>query len=702
MPVFRLSLALCLGLVAGCSSASDASGENAQQETVTSGLKSLLASVPAGTKWADLDPAIKSSLEAHAGARLARHHDRWGAASLAQIEPSLLDAPTSEMKQNIDRFVQKRFAGQVPSGYSATGQIANADLLRALKKHYLLAFAINREQMANNPAFGLPPVDWDGVTKLDGIALPDRKTDDELRQYAQDTLQAMRGVPDSALTPTEAAIKKKSILLLRAEAAGTRESGYGFDLNHEVQYIPYVVHFSSLAYSDKGGKLYPNDDDFLEDVNAAWFAELAPVDAGTLNTTLNLNYGLSAGAIPQIKVRIGDPATNEIAKDYVLLGQWWLERLKALGDAIHTCTIYSGDQRATGWDGFTAYSQLDNLPGTGFATVATQLSNFEAGMLHRYQTDIGPAALSSVFPDDSVITAAQRQHVIASLATETQIGGLGAKIAAAIQAAGNPDAANQFTQALGRVKRIGGYTDASAITQADKDAINGMFEQVKAFVIRHYSGAPGNIERLVAPQTVNITADNNSISDTTGKITMGLGPVRGLEEWYGTMIHELHHSINFLSGNRPEGVYMEGEATVVELTLIKPLLTEAMADHAADVPLYLLDNGMKEARMISATAATVGLFTRETCDVDAKKFATQIANQWGLVGNPADVVALRANNGTQYLQYLVGADQFTDLQDTLSGRAGRPLDPYVFLKCGIFAPQDDATTVAALRACLGQ
>src|SRR5262249_44440092 len=54
------------------------------------GVMALLQPIKIGTKWADLPPAVRAGLQAHADSRLAAFRARWGKDALERKEVILL------------------------------------------------------------------------------------------------------------------------------------------------------------------------------------------------------------------------------------------------------------------------------------------------------------------------------------------------------------------------------------------------------------------------------------------------------------------------------------------------------------------------------------------------------------------------------------------------------------------------------------
>src|SRR5690349_1239533 len=68
----------------------DPDSSTSDTDTPAGGLLELLATVPDGTSWADLDPDVRAAIEQHAADRFAESEAEWGAAALVDKEAAIL------------------------------------------------------------------------------------------------------------------------------------------------------------------------------------------------------------------------------------------------------------------------------------------------------------------------------------------------------------------------------------------------------------------------------------------------------------------------------------------------------------------------------------------------------------------------------------------------------------------------------------
>jgi hypothetical protein len=662
-------------------------------------LDALLASVPRGTTWASLDPTIKQTLQDQAVLRMAAFDEAWGRLGLKRKLRSLRQHHTQESEAQFNLFVSKRYASVVPPSFVATRDIRSKRLLRVLQSQYILTYGVFRGMMHNLPTFGMNDRDWDGVGRLDAaVGVPNERTLTAQRIFAARVLRKLRDIGDSQLTSLERNVRDRAKYILRALVQRTLETSYGIDLTEAAHYRPILVSGFALAYSGLGGALYESAAAFLQDVNAAWFGPTKWVDTATVNTVANFTFRQGAARL----VLIGDPSVSPLAKNYELLASWWLERLKADPRAGRPCTIYTERERAALWRGFAASSLLENSPGSSLVSLNSLIANERQLILADYQQNIIPAALRTVFPDESIITLNQRAEVISALSNDPRIGAYPALIADALDSVtGDGLASTEFRKTMNGLAYIGGVATAAQITATDRARVAKVWDDVRAFLIGHYSGGTVDFGQTL-PTGVLATADVGSFADpTTGAIICGLGSRRSLGALYSTLLHEAHHAMNFRTGHQPEGLGLEGIATLAARMLERQLLAEALPNKA---PLYSLEQGAEIGRLFGATEGNIAVLIRDHCDAGAPngiEFARQFGLNWGLTGPEADVVALRANNGTQYLQYLAGAALNRDVLSYLQTAVGSQvtLDPFRLMYCNVWSARKDQATIDALAAC---
>ena len=190
---------------------------------------------------------------------------------------------------------------------------------------------------------------------------------------------------------------------------------------------------------DKGRpKMFASDDEVLREANALYLhsTQLKWLDVGTLHSALALFGGgcNSTGRPGFVQDRIGDPVTNDVAKGMILLKKWWIERISGSADAKNKCSVYSAQDRARIWEAFSADRHFNNDGSSSMDTYKTQLAAYRATKIAEYR-EVAKHALKQLFPDDAVLTPAQRQQVVAAIDAETVFGLFLTKIAAALDAA---------------------------------------------------------------------------------------------------------------------------------------------------------------------------------------------------------------------------------------------------------------------------
>ena len=534
----------------------------------------------------------------------------------------------------------------------------------------------------------------------------------------------LRSLGEASLTPLERQLKQRALFDARAHAVGAfnTDSFGGGDMQSacEINGLNYDILGGYEA--DKGRpKIYASDDEVLRDANALYLNNipLKWLDVGTVSSTMH--YELCTITDPDfVKARVGDPATNDVARGMILLKNWWMERVSGSHDARNKCTVYSDPDRTRVWEAFSADQQFNNDGSSTMKTYQVQLAAYRDGKIAQYR-DTAKLALRQVFPDDTVLTSAQRQKVVVAIDAETAFGLFPTKISAALdtaQGSTNGAAATRWNNAiLANVVRIGGnYRPGDTVRPADDAALKAMFAEVKTWVVAQTTGYPIDIASLYPKITFTVSTGNNASTVTPGEIVLGAGTARSRFEHYSTIIHELRHAVYYAwLANAPdktkvrsdEGPVLEGSGVAVEALLLQPFAKQLLNNDTA-YALYSLDYGIRDARFAGTTDATLQKYFRAGCsgfsDPDTVAFTRNIAATYGLTGNLADNVAIRAHVGTQYLQYISGGLQVLEgiayLQSQVDPSGLHRVDPFVLFACGLNTPRRDASYVAELKACM--
>jgi hypothetical protein len=677
-------------------------------------VQALLKSIPLGTKWADLPVATKTQLQAHAGKRQAAFRARWAADALQQKEAILLGCPTPEMAEATDDYYRKSYDTILPATFSLK-DVKNTALARALIRSYLGAFAAYRASLTY-PSEKLPNRDWDGKSLFDSIRLPDRQTYEDIKEYNARVVSDLRAIDDATLDETERALKENVLFGLRARSLGgfSGDSFGGADMEVVCEVIG--LHNDVVqGFKVDGGrpKIFVSDDEVLREVNASYLhsTRLKWLDLGTL---ASMNHPLCMGTDDDLKQYVGNPAAEEVAKDIILLRSWWIERVSASSEAQNKCTMYSARDRAQIWEAFSADQRSNNDGSSSMATYKSQLGGYRADKIVKYR-DAAKLALQQVFPNDTILTAPQRQQVRAMIDAEAAFGLLIEKVATALdaaQGASNGAAAAAWKNAFkAHLVTIGRDYDDDVVT------IKKMFEEVKAWVGARYVGYPIDVaSQFPKFKFVVNNSGGAETSTSTGNIDFGVGSERSKMEYYSLLLHELRHAVaSAWRATAPDkskvasdtGTAVEGSGVAVEELLLAAFLKDTLKDELT-YALYSVDYGIRDARFAGTTDATLQKYFRGDCseasEPNTTDFTKKIAESYGLTGDKADTLALRAHIGTQYFQYISAGVQIVDdikyLQQQIDPSGQNQIDPYVLFACGLNTPRRDGRYVAALKACM--
>jgi hypothetical protein len=678
------------------------------------GVSQILKNIPLTATWAGLPDSLKLQLQTHADNRLAAFRGRWGKAALTSKEAILLRCPTPEMVVAMDDYYRKSYDTILPPTFSLK-DVKSADFSRVLVRNYLGALAAYRANLTYSGR-KLPNRDWDGKSFFDSVRLPDRETFSDIKALNSTVVFGLRAIDDATLTENELALKQNVLFDARARAVGAF-SGDSFG-GSDMEVTCEIVSLNNdvvQAFNVDGGRprMFSSDDEVLREVNAMYLHSTALkwLDVGTIAAT---KHALCMGSDSDLEKFVGDPASNEIAKGIVLLRSWWLERTFASADAGRKCSIYSAADRARAWEAFSADQRSNNDGRSSMAIYKAQLEQYRTNKVLEYQ-GTAKFALQQVFPNDDVLSAQQRQEVVDKIDVETTFGLFIDKIAAALDKAQNTNngpAAVAWKAAFDRnVARIGEkYAE-------DEVKIKEMYEQVKTWIAARYTGYPIDVASLFSRFRFTVNDSGGAETSTfTGDIDFGIGTVRSEMEYYSLLLHELRHAVGYAwRATAPDrskvaidmGTAVEGSGVASEELLLRPFLKENLKNDLM-YALYSLDYGMRDARFVGTTDATLQKYFRSDCSGEASpntiEFTKRIAESYGLTGNKADTAALRSHIGTQYFQYISAGLQVLDdiayLQQRIDPNKTRQIDPYVLFACGLNTPERTQEYLGKLKVCL--
>lgn len=701
---------------------SDCPQWNVQSDRSGLGVQALLKGIAIDARWADVPQSIRSQLQTLANERLAAFRARWGRDGLSRKESILIHCPTAEMTAALDDFYRQTLYEAVPATF-AIRSLKSRALARALVRNYLGTIAAKRASLTYSIGV-LPNRDWDGISLFDSVRLPDRQAFEDIKRFNASVVRDLRQIDMASLDELERDVWSRALFAARAQAVGafSGDSFGGADMETACEIVSLNNDVLQAYRVDAGRpKIFATDDEALREVNAIYLhsTKLKWLDAGTFDAAISL--ALCNSPDGDVERFVGDPARNEIAKDIILLKKWWIERVAASVEARRKCTVYSADDRRDIWEAFSADQMFDNDGSSSMRTFKAKLDAYRDDKLAQYRA-AARLALSRVFPDDAMLSHAQRRQVIAAIDGEKSLGLLPAHIASALdraQGTVNGAAARAWNDAVAaNVQFIGGgYGDGDAVRGADAAAIRAMSDEVENWMVAQYQKYPIDIAALFSKFQVAATVSDNSGTDiATGNVSIGVRTKRTRMEYYSLIIHELRHAVSYVwSAGAPEGwkiepdrgPAMEGSGFAAEALVLEKFLRQTLRDDLA-YSLYALQYAVRDARIIGTTDATLAKYFRAGCeaasDPDTIGYARSIAVAYGLAGDAANTAAQRAHVGTNYFQYVSGGLQMLEdiafLQARIDPAANRSIDPFVLFACSLNNPRRDTAYVAALQACM--
>jgi hypothetical protein len=251
----------------------------------------------------------------------------------------------------------------------------------------------------------------------------------------------------------------------------------------------------------------------------------------------------------------------------------------------------------------------------------------------------------------------------------------------------------------------GGYSPGQPVRDTDKTQILDMWNRIRAFIKREYSGYRVDIAALIPAEPIIVTTGQNQFT-LGGQVNLSLGTAWNLASFSSTLMHEIKHAIDQSSHAAVEGAAWEGAATSFERQVRPIFIEEAMAGQAALLPVARLKTEIDNVRFTATTDATLKIFLRESCgndEPDTIAYAEEIVRSYGY--NDQDVLRLRsrrAHRSSQYLEYDYGLAMYTELLSFLQNGVGSTprADANLLQACGLPNPKKDKATIDDLTACI--
>jgi hypothetical protein len=682
------------------------------------GVLEAVAGVPDDAHWESLPAEVRRTLQRAAEARQADFRARWGREALAAKEAVLLQCPTPDMSAALDRLLGLRLVPDRP-GFKLA-EVGDRGLREALVRVYLADVAGWR---ATNtfPDHRYPDLDWDGHTAFDSFPQPDAAAYADIRAYAAGAASALRGLPEASLSPAGRVLKDRALYQMRGIAAGAflMDGMGGRDLELPCQLSGAGDVIVQAYQADKRRPPgFRDDEDVAEEFNAIYLhgTRLAWADTGTL--AAGLTYPLCTEGVDGDVDDFVAPQAPKLARAMHLLRGWWVERAKLVATARYT--VYTDTDRALLWDAFTA-GQHTNNDGAERMSSMTELVRALRGTKVAQYRMLAVRAVAAIFPDDKILRPNERAQVLADIRSSEGIASMRSVVAEALdraqQATNGPAAAAWKAAFDERVIYIGGLDGNGKLKPDDVARARAMFREVHAWLAKRYARYPTPLATIFAGIRIDVNDDPSPFTFPGGDIRFGLGVSRPLFEHYSQMIHESRHAVSAYAAMHSadpaavatdEGFALEGSGIAAEDLLRDEFMHDTIHDELT-ILLYQLEFGLRDARFLATTEATLQRYERSAQSTDTRTTedaARAVALRYGLTGKLADTLVQRAHAGTQYLQYVYAGErmkrELTRLEHELDPTGHVPVDPFILFECNENTPRPDEAYVERLRACIGK
>jgi hypothetical protein len=687
--VGALAIALSVpsfGGVVGCSSVSEPSEEaQADELAASTDVAGLLTMVPDGKAWADLSPKLRLAFQKRAKKTLATFRHNWGLGGLRAKLGTVRTAPTTKMRENINRLLSLRMHAYAPDGFDLDRDVTNPDLRAGLLAQYIydttwLSYTNERSAYAG----------WDGE-KLKEMFLADAQVFRDRILFADAAIAALKAIPDAALTPSERAFRTQSMLVLKTSHSNT-----------EVTAALWTYTGMAEEYGQPLAlRAFATDAELLEQLNAWTFVEFGELDEGA---TVAFTSGFDGEFEPGLLKGAGVPDAQ--VKPMMTLGGFYRDRFIANPKTATKCTPYSSARRAALWDGFTGDLRAN---ADGLETMDSYAARYLAPV-----PDLGIAVrlhtkrlVNALFPDgDPLLTTSQRATVIARIdATPGPIALYGAAVVTILnEVTGGVDAGKRYNDAVsGSNNQIGGYADGEALRAADLATVNAMWDEVKAYLAQKYRGYPLDIASLLSRPILSATYAG--AFTTVAGVTIGLKEPTSKPHMYEAILHEAKHSIDFASRAAVEGAAWEGAAKTTE-TSNAPEFLDTRFQNDAEREVYAFKASMASFSSHVKLGAKLQVYTRSVCNpADPSSFEQTVSY---LVPYGYDDALARKrlgqvySRGLQPLSYDYGVEMYSDIMAYLQTGIGTiaKVDAFLLQACKMPSPTKSTLWVDKLRTCV--
>jgi hypothetical protein len=460
--------------------------------------------------------------------------------------------------------------------------------------------------------------------------------------------------------------------------------------------------FSSLYARPAEERPFQSDTDLLEAYNASSFAEFREVNVGTLDAFMFDHE--SEFNLAWLK---GQGMSETLANNILRLGSLYRSRTQDLPEKSKRCTIFSPSQRDAIWDSLMG-RLISNADGS--QTMQSYARLFEGIIAQRQAATqaVGRRTLERLFPDGSpALSTEQRARVTDRILRETRPAKMMSTLLSALdEVTGNTAASTKVQNAFAAQPTVGGdYSPGQSVRDADKAQILEMWNKMRAFIKREYSGYRVDIAALIPAEPIIVPTGDNQFA-ISGKVNLSLGTKWNLASLSSTIMHELKHAIDQNSHAAVEGAAWEGAATSVERQVWPIFIEEAMSGQGELLPVALLKTEIDNVRFTATTDATLKVLLRESCGQDEKntiEYAEEIVRGYGY--DDPKILRLRsrrAHRSSQYLEYDYGLTMYTGLLSFLQDGIGSTprVDAFLLQACDMASPKQDKAAIDSLRACV--
>ncbi|MBP9707753.1 MAG: hypothetical protein KBD78_08910 [Oligoflexales bacterium] len=675
----------------------------------TENIIEVLKSIPVEkADWNSLDGATKDYLERQAQVYLDIQNKKYDAYAVKSNYVELL-AMLVNKDFNNPAYLQliKYYDANLKQFNNEEFGALNPELKRAVMMLYLIRLADWRLIAANYNGFNFLPSDatvmahkdWDGVSPLDDMPMPDIRTRDSLKQLAKSEISKLEMAPSSALK------SELHRMLIQHETGSVNWSLGGNDLNTAYGINLWTVDMLWVRRPDFGNA-YQDDEIYIKALNS-WFLA---------NDLFDSWLYLQQGALDHMRSYQGSLDATDVFPDifteqqadlvhaYKVLVNLYRTRLANNRQSNKACYSYSDKEIAEKWRSFSADNKL-NLNRTMQVSYSDDFVPYATATIDNYRK-----AMLGSFSDfaklNSTLSKNEIKQIEDKISQENRVGLIPKLILDELDSIDSSGKLSEAYQAINNgMVMVGGEDSAFS-----DDDFQKLWLDVKTFI-----EAESGLGQDILNDTVVLQKDERgAYTDSFGQIFFGLKKQRSIAEVLAILMHEAHHAIARKLNQQPSGLLiLEGAATFTQDFMMNKAFAAILPKYDTKTPaLFYAAAALKNIPYsVGLAEATYLQYLNQDCSMNStdklnkifgEKYGVLLSDDPKSEGPTLQAASGKVNEGTLQLSYSIGAVRYAGIFNQYQSEITEfELNPYLLQTCGVaFMEEPTAADIATVRDCV--